>query len=213
MDAGELLEAANAIARPCTRLSRGTGGPVAGYFQPASTITPPKSEWSVFVAIHPRAFELASIDADRWLAVWMSPNFCECRAEFVDEPSQFKGGVPLVARGCVDRPPFDALAVHGDERVRHWLLQHGWDPSWGVNSNFAEYKTVCAYQSLALARHPLWYEGECDVQVGGWPWMWPEEHGLPPKETELLAWTFAEAEPWLEVRRYRGVIDSHCRIT
>ena len=214
MDLEELLGCASEIARPSVCLQPGRATTPSAWWRPQTTQPPPQPGWELVLAVHPRVFAIASIELRGWVFVWADGAMLNSEAVVVsDGAADIRDGQALDAIGRVDLPPIDALVRCGPQRVRDWLGLTGWDPTWGINSNFVGMDLVNRYESAALKTHPLWSPGNCVAQIGGWPWRWPDDDEYIPEAGELLVLTIAEAEPWIEVRRNAGRVDTKCRIT
>ena len=127
------------------------------------------------------------------------------------------GGVALAALEATSLPPLDALFRFGSARVQDWLRSHGWLDATGVpdayNANFPDAAPAASYEAYWQERHPL-YAGGVHAIVGGWHFPWPDGDWAERLEDELLLWTLAEAEPWIELwRSAAGTLNVRERIT
>jgi hypothetical protein len=125
---------------------------------------------------------------------------CDSRKPF--ESLSFTGS-PLFATPAQSFPPFQAVCLHGGERVGAWLKSIGmrrhdyWKVACGVAG--VESKALAeAYEKEDTRRSPLSSPDSVDVIVGGWHTMWPDDDYYAPPELQLLFLTLRDAEPWFE---------------
>lgn len=107
-------------------------------------------------------------------------------------------GRALFAHAGESLPPVDAVFLFGSEVVGEWLSAHRWPRAEPYNDNFPDSEPVAEYEGLLRSRSPL-YTRDAHAVLGSWHWPWPDGDWLELTKAELLAWTFADAEPWVEV--------------
>jgi hypothetical protein len=95
-------------------------------------------------------------------------------------------------------PPVEGVFLFGSAAVGDWLTQHGWPRADPYSANFPDPAPVEQYQRRLQDTVPL-YTGEAHAVLGGWHWPWPDGDWPELTKAQLLAWTFAESEPWVEV--------------
>lgn len=114
-----------------------------------------------------------------------------------EEPCRSR--VPLYAEPYVSLPPVDAVFLLGSETVERYLQKYDWPRNEPLNGNFPG-EVAHEYQALWQQNCPL-YRNDVAAAVGGWNMPWPDGDFENIISSELLIWTFEEAEPWIEVFR------------
>jgi hypothetical protein len=205
----ELVSEGEAIAKPCFALSaRGAGVPAAYWGGSRSDIPdefPPEvtkfSNRRHIVTVAEAL--LARIGVDRLtlsLYEWYARDDgdpllqVEANRGLPWGTIQFSGE-PLYALDRTSFPPFEALCLHGSQRVADWLESLGLRryEYWKVPHDL-----VREYERHYVARVGELYR-DADVIVGGWHDMWPEDEYYKPPELTYVLRTLRDAEPWYTV--------------
>ena len=146
-------------------------------------------------------------DGPRWLNVRLSEEAGEVSAS--DEP--LRSPVPLYAQRYISLPPIDAVFQLGSERVESYLVEQDWPRDEPFNSNFPG-ETAHEYNGLWMGNCPM-YLNDIAAVLGGWNMPWPDGDFEDLLGSELLLWTFEDAEPWVEVFRKETKYSVFQRIT
>lgn len=104
-------------------------------------------------------------------------------------------GEPLFATEERSFPPFAAVCLYGSSRVADWLAKQGL-------ARHDYLRVTDELQTLYTSewnRRSAFCRNAGDVIVGGWHFLWPDDHFLTPPELKLVALTLRDAEPWLEL--------------
>jgi hypothetical protein len=202
MDAAELINVGEALARPCVYL-RETGGEFAAIWsdgpRPALTFD---SAWLPGLAWPTQGlFSLKAPDGHGQLTFVPGASL-----------SAHAEGRKLCATPGVSLPPVDGLFLLGPERIQAWLRELGWPPGAGYNANFPERSIVEAYEDRYQQELPF-YTGGAHAVLGGWHFPWPDDDWRDLVSCRLLAWTFAGGEPWLEAWAVDGRFWARTRVT
>lgn len=130
--------------------------------------------------------------------------------------------ISLYAYAGESLPFIDAVFMQGSPKLQEWLVNGAkWQLREQYNDNFynrladdamkAQIDELYAWHS---EHNPIW-AANADVQIGGWPWSWPDglwnEH--EDRGQRLVLWTFRGSEPWLEVWWKEGEFEVVARIT
>jgi hypothetical protein len=188
MDPAELIRAGEALVRPCVYL-RETGSDLAAIWTdgsgPGLTFD---SAWLPFPG-WPRQglFSLNEAYDGRAHLTFAAGESLAAQA----------AGRKLYATPGSSLPPVDALFLFGPEHVQAWLRELGWPPEAGYNDNFPQRSIVEAYEERYQQELPF-YSGGAHAVLGGWHFPWPDDDWRELVSCQLLAWTFADGEPWLE---------------
>ena len=118
---------------------------------------------------------------------------------------------PLYATPHRFLPPVDAIFLLGSDAVGRFLARHGWSRDEPYNPNFPD-PAPGAYEEVWQDDCPI-YAGDAVVVTGGWHFAWPDGDWYEFVESELVAWTLRDSEPWVEVFRNVGRFTVKQRIT
>ena len=182
-----LWSEAKALARPAQLLVPGNGD-IVGYWHGMA---------------NPKRCLVVKL-GNRWLNVHTSV------ATEVASPAV--SNTPLIAVAHEILPPIDAIFARGSEAVGAWLSECHWQRDWGYNDNFAGRKLVQEYERKWQQNFPL-YTQDAHAVLGGWHFPWPDDDWHDLLKCELVLWTLAESEPWLEVWKTNGQYMVKNRIT
>ncbi len=107
-------------------------------------------------------------------------------------------GLKLYAHPESSLPPLEAVFKLGSSDVADWLRANNWQPDWGFNDNFPDRTPVDSYERAYQNQLPL-FNDSAHAVLGGWHMPWPDGDWDELVDKRLIAWTFAESEPWVEV--------------
>jgi hypothetical protein len=110
--------------------------------------------------------------------------------------------LPLYAHSVSVLPPIDAVIYRGSAAIDPWLEENRWNRSWRYNDNFGDRKVAQAYEELWRAEYPA-YQPDVYAALGGWHWPGPDDDWHALADEMLLAFTVADAEPWVEAWQLR----------
>jgi len=135
----------------------------------------------------------------RLLEAWTGSRAQVRLAGWANHPQAFMG-VALYGRESASFPPIDAVFKYGDKIVKSWLRSLGlpskqqWDPY------FQARQAAESYEDEYRKRCPL-FDRRCGtaIQLGGWHLPWPEGDWEALLKHRLVATTFWNSEPWLEI--------------
>jgi hypothetical protein len=187
----QLIEIGRSLARPCLYLTdQGDGVPIAVWGGPGLVVAPP-GPYQHWLTIAGPALADAGIEGlTGCLSIYTNEDDCRTGLVAADPalsfPRSIRDGVPLFGRKGLSWPPIDAVFLLGPAAVHAWLADNDWTPEEPYNENFRD--RVC----------PL-YGGGVHAQLGGWHMPWPDGDWYTLMERRLVAWTFQDAEPWVEV--------------
>jgi hypothetical protein len=103
-----------------------------------------------------------------------------------------------VVRGrCDFAATVDAVFQLGSSAVETYLTRYGWQRTWPFNDNFKG-SVPHDYKRLWQANCPMYTKGIVAV-CGGWHFPWPDGDFTELLNSQLVLWTFKNAEPWIEV--------------
>jgi len=81
------------------------------------------------------------------------------------------------------------------------LTENNWKRDWPYNSNFRDRALVQKYEAIERGENPLfWKDDLAYATLGGWTRTWPDSTLQESLGAKLLVQTYAESEPWVEVR-------------
>src|SRR5262245_45080476 len=132
----------------------------------------------------------------RWLTVVLN-NDGRGIVRFSSTP--VKSSVPLYGELHSSLPPVDAVFLLGSDQIYKFLLENDWPRNEPFNRNFPA-EAPHEYERLWQHNCPIYRDDLCAV-VGGWNMPWPDGDFEDLISSELLVWTFEDAEPWIEVFR------------
>jgi len=183
---------AKALARPGLQLvPEGTGAPVAF--------------WHGISFDHP----CITLHRDKsWISVSIDNSDSGNVTTHSDMP---QSGLPLYPVPFVSLPPLDALFKFGSGLIERYLHENGWDRSEPFNNNFPD-RSAHEYEQAWQSNCPMFSPSIIAVS-GGWPFPWPEGDLTSLASSQLVVWTLAESEPWVEVFETNGQLSVLQRVT
>lgn len=207
-----LIASAEKLQRPCFHLVEAKrGDAIVGYWRGHRSYLP--RTFPPEVTRYVESQHLLSVEAQLWseLGLTLRNPFAfmlHTTGEGDDEPTPvpvvsgtlssvtFGDAIPLTARRAQSFPPFPAVCLYGDENVAAWLREQGLE-RWEYEE--VPPQAISSFEDAWRARCPLFFNPPIVAQIGGWHIRWPEDDFYIPREMELLAWTFRDAEPWYEI--------------
>lgn len=209
MNADELIAEGEAIAKKCFLLTTEPRGEIVGHWGGTRSDIPDSFPPEVTQFTSRRHIAtvserlLADLGIDRlgatglfeWEGVDGDPHLCVERDPRTSFGSFACDGDPLYATESSSFPPFEALCLHGSDRIANWLASLGLRrfEYWKVPR-----ESIAGYLDTYEERLPL-TQGSADVVVGGWHLMWPEDDYYVPAEMTYVMLTLRDAEPWYSV--------------
>jgi hypothetical protein len=209
MTGDQLIAEGERLARPCVYL-RAEGDDFAALWGGAGVVSCGPGPYRHWLSI-----DLAHIPGGRGqhsgvLSIYTNEDDCKSgvavsRSQDLPKTSD---GLRLFAHPDVSFPPLDAVFRFGSAELKRRLAAHGWEPGWGYNDNFSDRRIAQEYEGGYRRRVPL-FTGDTHAVLGGWHMPWPDDDGDALIDQHLIAWTFEDAEPWVEVwqqgRGYRVI--------
>lgn len=206
----QLMEEARQLARPCIDLTQDEGAPLAAIWGGVGLVPPPSSQgllrhgFSIDCRFLPAGYEdlrgcfSVYVDEDEWTE---DEGGIVTRDEAIQLTDKwYLAGTKLFAHSSLSWPWIDAIFRFGSPFVEEWLTDCGWQPEWPYNGNFRDSKVVEDYEEFLRQQDP--YFGEMEqvfVRLGGWHLPWPDGDWAELLDKRLVAMTYHDAEPWLEV--------------
>ena len=199
MTPDQLIAEGQRLARPCVYL-RTLGGEFAGVWGGEGVVPPsedgPYRHWlSIRMRFIPGYAGRAGC-----LSVYTSEDDSGtdlvAEDEYVELPDLTEG-IRLYAEHALSLPPIDAVFRFGSDAVEQWLTENGWERDCEYNDNFPDRVTASEYERHWQAQLPF-YDGTAHAVLGGWHMPWPEGDWEELIDQQLIVWTFADSEPWVE---------------
>lgn len=225
MNIEQLTAEARRLARPCVHLTQDEGAPLAAIWggpglvenqvEPSCSTSGFCHWFSLDCRFLPPGYEdlraclSVYVEEDRWSEGDEWPEDEEpdewpavvARDETIQMPDYWVlPGTKLFAHPRLSWPPVDAVFRFGSPAIQEWLADCGWQADWLYNDNFRDSAVVSVYESYVNARNPLFDESEkVFVRLGGWHDAFPENDWVELLAKRLVAMTYRDAQPWLEV--------------
>lgn len=202
MTGSELIAEAERLARPCVLL-KGSGSEdrFAGLWGDQGVVPAPPGPYRHWLSFDCKFLPAGLGPSAGCLSVYTDEDDCASGVAVHDSSKQLactQKVQPLYAHPARSLPPIDAVFRFGPQTVHAWLSEHEWQPDWGFSSNFKDPRPAQEYERLYQSECPL-YSGGAFAVLGGWHFPWPDGDWEELLSRPLLAWTFAESEPWVEV--------------
>ncbi len=224
MNIDQLIEEARKIARPCVDLTQDDNGVLAAIWDGPGLVenrVAPSCSSGIFrhwlswdCRFMPPEFEDLRGCLSLYMEEWCEENDPSLEGELPDEwPAIVASdesrqlsrelslaGTKLFAHSSLSWPWIDAVFRFGSPAIQEWLADCDWQPKWVYNNNFRDSNIVADYEEFLRSRDPYFGEME-DVfaRLGGWHLPWPEDDWVELLDKRLVAMTYRDAEPWLEV--------------
>lgn len=205
MTGGELIDEGRRLARPCVYL-RTTGEHLAAIWGGEGIVPCGEGPYRHWLSIDTRHITEGQSSRSGCLSIYTNEEDCETGVVAVDDSRtlpKVTEGLKLYAHHDSSFPPLEAVFKFGSSNLTQWLASNQWKPEWGCNDNFPDRTPVDMYEREYRNRLPL-FSGDAHVVIGGWHMPWPDEDWDDLVGQQLIAWTFAESEPWVEVWQENG---------
>lgn len=202
MTGDELIAEGHRLARPCVYL-RTTGDDFAALWSGEGVVPCEQGPFRHWLSINSRFVPGSEGKQSGCLSVYTNDDDCVTGVIAVDDVRSLpetSDGLRLFAHSTSSMPPLEAVFKLGSTEVREWLAANNWEPDWGYNDNFSDRSPANAYERAYQAQLPL-YNNSAHAVLGGWHMPWPEGDWDEPLNEQLVVWTFADSEHWVEVWR------------
>jgi hypothetical protein len=214
MTGDELIAAGRRLARACVYL-RTAGEDFAALWGGEGIVPCGDGPYRHWLTIDCRHIPAGGSTLSGMMSIYTNEEDCETGVVAVSDapmPPDTAGGTKLFAHPGRSLPPIDAVFKFGSPEVGRWLASNHWRPEWAYNANFPDRTPVDVYEREYQGELPL-YRGDAHAVLGGWHMPWPEGDWDELVDKRLIAWTFEEAEPWVEVWEDEGGFRVIQRIT
>lgn len=195
----ELIEEGRRIERKTALLTPAASGEIAAIWYGRENVRTSRDGYRCWLAVDSRF--IPSFDGRGWLAIYTNDRtFRGGRVEVMSAPPS-KEGYPLLCKEIRVLPPIDAVIAYGTPSVDRWLAENNWRRDWPYNGNFRDRGLVQKYEAVERRENPLFWNDEfAYATLGGWSRTWPDSSLQESSDAKLLVQTYAESEPWVEVR-------------
>jgi hypothetical protein len=200
MTGDQLIAEGRRLARPCSYL-RTSGENFAAIWRGEGIIPCGDGSCRHWLTIDCRYIPEGEAQLSGCLSIYTNKDDCVSGIIAVDDTLPLPDstdGLKLFAHTSSSLPPLEAVFKFGSSEVGDWLLSHNWRPEWGYNDNFSDRTPVETYEREYQNQLPL-FSGCAHAVLGGWHMAWPDGDWEELVDKRLIAWTFAESEPWVEV--------------
>jgi hypothetical protein len=200
MTGEQLIAEGRRLARPCVYL-RISGQHVAAIWGGEGIVPCGDGPYRHWLSIACRYIPAGTDGRAGCLSIYTNETDCVSGIVAVDDSLTLPDstdGLKLYAHPESSLPPLEAVFKLGSSEVAEWLAANDWQPDWGYNDNFRDWIPVETYERAYQNQLPLFNESAHAV-LGGWHMAWPEGDWDELVDKRLIAWTFAESEPWVEV--------------
>jgi len=213
MTGEELIAEGQQLARPCVYLVAlaAPDTTVAAIWGGEGIVPPPDGPYKHWLSVN-GSFLPSTIGAiPGMLSIYTNEEDGETGVVRIDPSATLDAaetdGLVLYAQPALSLPPIDAVFKFGSSSVQNWLAENDWLPAEGedeseyaYNDNFPDKAIVDVYINVWQKQLPL-YTRSAHAVLGGWHMPWPDGDWYDLLAQTLVAWTFEEAEPWVEVWR------------
>lgn len=202
MTEDQLIQEGRKLARPCVYLrDKGEAHQYAAIWRGTGVVPHSQGPYRHWLTIDCHFLIDSVAGSTGCLSVYTNEDDCQSGIVAIDPQrhlSTFTHGTRLFALPGETLPPIEAVFKFGSSAVREWLDANNWDPDWGYSDNFKDRQPADVYQRTYQAQCPL-YSGNAYAVLGGWHFPWPDNDWEQLLQDRLIAWTFEESEPWVEV--------------
>ncbi|MEW4566640.1 hypothetical protein AB1L88_02115 [Tautonia sp. JC769] len=202
MTGDQLIDEGRRLARPCVYL-RSTGEHLAGIWGGDGIIPCGDGPYRHWLSIGTQYIPDGRSKSPGCLSIYTNEDDCTTGIVAVDAERilpEASEGLRLYAHPDSSLPPLEAVFKFGSSEVRRWLTSNNWEPEWGYNDNFPDRTATGIYERKYQRQLPL-FSGDAYAVLGGWHMPWPEGDWDEMVEKQLIVWTFADSEPWVEAWR------------
>lgn len=202
MTGDDLIAEGLRLARPCVYL-RTTGEDFVAFWAGKGIVPCEQRPFRHWLSISSRCILSSEGEASGCLSIYTNEDDCIAGVVTVDQHRELpeaSDGIRLYAHPASSMPPLEAVFKLGSPEVTRWLVANNWESEWGYNDNFPDRSPVDIYERAYQAQLPL-YDGSAHAVLGGWHMPWPEGDWDELLNKQLVVWTFADSEPWVEVWR------------
>lgn len=202
MTGDELIAEGLRLARPCVYL-RTTGEDFVALWGGEGIVPCEEGPFRHWLSISSRYIPGGQAKRTGCMSIYKNEDDCVTGVVAVDEDRLLRevfDGIRLYAHPASSMPPLEAVFKLGSADVRAWLAANNWETDWGYNDNFPDRSPVDIYERAYQAQLPL-FDDSAHAVLGGWHMPWPEGDWDELLNQQLVVWTFADSEPWVEVWR------------
>ena len=199
----ELLKEAAALAKPCVHLVEDSQFPFAALWGGKSPIVAPATKSHHWVTMD-RTLLPKDLAGSGCVAIFTDEDdegYVRVDSNIRLQPN--KTATSLYAQPSTSYPPLEAIFRFGSSAVDSWLKANNWERTWEYNDNFKDQAVTRPYEQFYQSHTPLFLKGPY-AQIGGWHMPWPAGDWDDLLSSNLVLWTFRDAEPWLEVWESEG---------
>lgn len=222
MTGDRLIEEARRLARPCAFLGKqGDTNEVAAIWGGRGVVPAPQGPYRHRLSLDTRFHPENAPELSGCLSIYTNEEDTATGVVAIDRAlgrlPAATDGVPLFARRATSLPPPGAVLQFGSPDIQEWLAAQGWQPQHGYYYNLADTEAADTYELVYQNQCPLYWDlGEASsplAVLGGWHCPWPENDWDELLDYRFIAWTFADAEPFVEVWYRNGDFRVIQRIT
>ena len=192
MNIQTFTDEANRLSRPCEFLPRNGAGKPSEFWHGTSP-----------------GLCVSLADHDKWLNVFLHDDCINGNVEITAMPTT--SNIPLYATTGISLPPVDAVFLLEGKAISEFLAKHNWAQEEPFNNNFPD-GVPSEYNRKWQSNCPL-YQSDISMMRGGWNMPWPSGDWYDHVNDQLVAWTFRDSEPWVEVFERAGEYIVKQRIT
>ena len=230
MTADELLAEARRMARPATLLKEEgaeEGAEYAAVWKGSGVAPPPAGQWEHWLSFDTRFLPHNPLGLEGVISLYLCLEDGERfeQVEVVHDPAaalpEAPDGQRLFAEPYQCPPPVKALFKFGPPHIQQWLQAHGASAdrhsAWQFDP--ASRQALQALEQMVDREHPFGERMNCVAMLGGWSvgffWCYGSGEDTPWRllEKRLVALTFRDSEPWLEVLQDQDRFLAFSRIT
>lgn len=143
---------------------------------------------------------LSILHDKQWLNVVLGDDSSGGTVETGSQASE--SDIRLYAQPETSLPPVDAIFFRGTDAVDDYLRHYEWPRDEPFNDNFPDSIPV-EYDRYWRTKCPLYRPG-ISLVSGGWHIPWPDGDWYEFADAELIACTFLDSEPWVEIFKANG---------
>lgn len=205
-----LIAEGRRLARPCVLLRRrgfflrrGGSGPAA-IWHDRDDAEIRETGFRRWITIDARYVPGLAPDVAGFLCIYTDEEACEGGRIEIHATWPDKPGKPLYATEAAVLPPLEAVLVHGSDAVGEWLAANDWPRDKPLNGKFRDQAIVKSYERQWAKEYPLFRQDGTYAVLGGW--HWPSHYGdwYQLMDEQLMMFTVADSEPWVEAWRLRS---------